>query len=154
MARMDADRVGTYRSDINRAARKHGMEPAVVAGIMSRESRGGNTLNNGWGDNGKAWGLMQVDVTPTGGNHPKVGGPTSYEHIDYATGTLAKFTKKIGEKYPHWSEEQKLKGGIAAYNMGDRSVHHDKDVDANTTGGDYANDVVARAQWYKDNQGF
>lgn len=60
MAETDAEDVDYYRSDINRAARKHGMDPAVVAGIMSRESRGGKALVNGWGDHGRAWGLMQV----------------------------------------------------------------------------------------------
>ena len=39
-------------------------------------------------------------------------------------------------------------GGIAAYNMGDGNVHSYENVDGSTTGGDYSNDVVARAQWY------
>lgn len=41
-------------------------------------------------------------------------------------------------------------GGIAAYNMGDGNVHSYENVDAKTTGGDYSNDVVARAKWYKN----
>lgn len=45
-------------------------------------------------------------------------------------------------------------GAIAAYNMGDGNVHSYESVDANTTGKDYSNDVVARAQWYKDNLRF
>jgi len=40
-------------------------------------------------------------------------------------------------------------GGLAAYNMGDGNVHSYENVDENTTGEDYSNDVVARAQWYK-----
>lgn len=60
MARTDAERVENYRSLINRAARNNGVDPAVIAAIMSRESRAGNALNNGWGDGGRAWGLMQV----------------------------------------------------------------------------------------------
>lgn len=40
-------------------------------------------------------------------------------------------------------------GGIAAYNIGDRKVHSYENVDANTMGRDYSNDVVARAKWYK-----
>lgn len=60
MAETDAGRVEQYRSHINRAAGKHGVDPAVIAGIMSRESRAGNALVNGWGDGGRAWGLMQV----------------------------------------------------------------------------------------------
>ena len=41
-------------------------------------------------------------------------------------------------------------GGIAAYNQGDGNVHSYSQVDGCTTGGDYSNDVTARAQWYKD----
>lgn len=40
-------------------------------------------------------------------------------------------------------------GGIAAYNAGDLNILPDQDVDARTTNGDYSNDVIARAQWYK-----
>lgn len=60
MAKTDAGRVEEYRSLIKTAARNHGVDAAVIAGIMSRESRAGNTLVDGWGDGGKAWGLMQV----------------------------------------------------------------------------------------------
>lgn len=45
-------------------------------------------------------------------------------------------------------------GGIAAYNMGDGNVHSYDNVDEKTTGKDYSNDVVARAQWYKRNGRF
>jgi hypothetical protein len=42
-------------------------------------------------------------------------------------------------------------GALAAYNKGDNVVHSYNNVDENTTGKDYSNDVVARAQWYWDN---
>jgi len=42
-------------------------------------------------------------------------------------------------------------GGIAAYNTGDKNVHSYENADANTTGRDFSNDVVARAQWYENN---
>lgn len=54
--------------------------------------------------------FLQVDVTPNGGNHPKIGNWDSYEHIDQATGILAYFVDRIGTKFPGWSGEQKLKG--------------------------------------------
>lgn len=38
--------------------------------------------------------------------------------------------------------------------MGDGSVHSYERVDEYTTGGDYSNDVVARAQWFKKNLDF
>lgn len=39
-------------------------------------------------------------------------------------------------------------GGIAAYNKGQDCVESYEKVDAHTTGMDYSNDVVARAQWF------
>lgn len=151
MAQADADRMKKYRSKINRVAKQHNIDPALIAAIISRESRAGNALQNGWGDHGNAWGLMQVDVNPNGGGHTARGSWDSEEHLSQATGILVYFIDRISTKFPSWSSEQKLKGGIAAYNMGDGNVHSYDSVDANTTGKDYSNDVVARAQWYKSN---
>ncbi|KAM7009710.1 SPbeta prophage-derived uncharacterized transglycosylase YomI-like [Tautogolabrus adspersus] len=154
MAETDAGRMEKFRSIINRVGAEKGIAPALIAAIISRESRAGNALENGWGDFGKAWGLMQVDVTPNGGNHKKEGAWDSEEHLSQATGILVYFLQRISTKFPHWSPEQKLKGGIAAYNMGDGNVHSYENVDAHTTGKDYSNDVVARAKWYRNNKGF
>lgn len=114
-------------------------------------------------------------MNPNGGGHTARGSWDSEEHLSQATGILVDFIDRISKKFPSWSSEQKLKGwfhwirncrdnlllcfsfvfvftgGIAAYNMGDRNVHSYDSVDANTTGKDYSNDVVARAQWYKNN---
>ncbi|KAI3353054.1 hypothetical protein L3Q82_019623, partial [Scortum barcoo] len=148
MAQTDAGRMDKYKPDINTVGRKYGIAPALIAAIISRESRAGNTLKDGWGDGHKAWGLMQVDVNPDGGNHVTKGEWDSVAHFCQATEILIEFIKKICKKFPNWSKEQQLKGGIAAYNMGDGNVHSYENVDENTTGKDYSNDVVARAQWY------
>ncbi|XP_041822342.1 lysozyme g-like isoform X2 [Chelmon rostratus] len=132
------------------------------AGRMERESRAGNALTDGWGDYSpkrgawNAWGLMQVDVNPEGGNHTPVGEWDSEDHLCQATKILVDFIKLIQSKpeFSGLSKEKQLKGGIAAYNAGDRKVHSYEGVDENTTGKDYSNDVVARAQWYKKNGGF
>uniref|UniRef100_A0A4W5P1S0 Lysozyme g n=1 Tax=Hucho hucho TaxID=62062 RepID=A0A4W5P1S0_9TELE len=112
---------------------RYGVDPAVLGGIISRESRGGTGPVNGSGDNGNSHELMQVDKCC----HSPKGTWDSQEHIDQ------------GKKYPHWTKEQKLKGALAAYNMGAGSISSYEQVDAKTTGGDYANDVAARAQYFK-----
>ncbi|XP_060947438.1 lysozyme g-like [Limanda limanda] len=150
MAQTDMGRMSQYKSKIMSVGQRNGVDPALIAAIISRESRAGNALQNGWGDFGNAWGLMQVDVNPNGGGHTAIGGWDSEEHLNQATGILVYFISRIKNKFPHWSEELQLKGGIAAYNMGDGSVHSET-VDENTTGGDYSDDVIARAQWYKNN---
>ena len=62
MAQTDAGRMEKYKSFINNVAKKHDVDPAVIAAIISRESRAGNTIahTGGWGDNHNGFGLMQV----------------------------------------------------------------------------------------------
>nr|XP_019939489.1 PREDICTED: lysozyme g [Paralichthys olivaceus] len=157
MAEIDSGRMSKYKSKINKVGQSYGIEPALIAAIISRESRAGNQLKDGWGDWNpqrqayNAWGLMQVDVNPNGGGHTAVGGWDSEDHLRQATGILVTFIERIRTKFPGWSKEKQLKGGIAAYNMGDKNVHSYEGVDENTTGRDYSNDVTARAQWYRDN---
>ncbi|XP_017283201.1 lysozyme g [Kryptolebias marmoratus] len=149
MAQTDAGRMEKYRSMIKDVGRQYQIDPALIAAIISRETRAGNVLQNGWGDHGNAWGLMQVDVNPNGGGHTKRGEWNSKEHLCQGTEILLYFIGRIQKKFPGWSKEQQLKGAIAAYNTGDGRVDSYENVDAKTTGKDYSNDVVARAQWYK-----
>lgn len=151
-AKEDRDRMARYKSTIQRVGRRYGIRPAVIAGIISRESRAGIALDNGWGDNGKAWGLMQVDVTPDGGRHTPRGHWDSEEHLCQGTEILVDFIRIIGKKFPGWSQDMRLKGGLAAYNKGDGNVH-DEHVDRHTMGGDYSKDVLARAGYYSS-QGY
>jgi len=65
MAKTDAARMEKYRGTINRVGAKYGIAPALIAAIISRESRAGNCLDGGWGDHGNAWGLMQVVIKST-----------------------------------------------------------------------------------------
>ncbi|XP_074549330.1 lysozyme g-like [Halichoeres trimaculatus] len=162
MARMDAKRMEKYRDIINEVAEETEIHPALIAGIISRESRAGNTIRKtkGWGDYSQkrkaynAFGLMQVDVDPNGGNHKPKGEWDSKEHLLQATEILVRFIKIMQKKFKGCSMEEKLKGGIAAYNIGDGKVESYDEVDDETTGGDYSNDVVARAQWYEKNCGY
>ncbi|KAJ8393669.1 hypothetical protein AAFF_G00058880 [Aldrovandia affinis] len=149
LAATDLDRMNGYKGLITRVGRAQEVDPAVIAGIVSRESRAGapGLLKDGWGDHGNAFGLMQVDKN----YHTPEGGWDSEQHLTQATGILIHFIGKIQNKFPSWTKEQQFKGGIAAYNMGDGNVHSYEEVDSHTTGRDYANDVVARAQYYKRN---
>lgn len=61
MARIDLQRMKKYTGIIKTAGENYDVDPALIAGIISRESRAGNQLVNGWGDHGKAFGLMQVE---------------------------------------------------------------------------------------------
>ncbi|XP_049425122.1 lysozyme g-like [Epinephelus fuscoguttatus] len=72
MAETDLKRMEKYRSKINRVGKDKEIEPALIATIISRESRAGDTLRDGgWGDYDhkrkayNAWGLMQVIINIT-----------------------------------------------------------------------------------------
>nr|XP_055034977.1 lysozyme g-like [Misgurnus anguillicaudatus] len=145
LAETDLTRMGKYKSKIIKVGKAKQMDPAVIAAIISRESRAGAALKNGWGDRGNGFGLMQVDKR----YHNPLGAWDSEEHIKQGTDILVNSIKDIKAKFPKWTEDQCLKGGISAYNAGVRNVRSYDRMDIGTTGNDYANDVVARAQWYK-----
>ncbi|XP_070683727.1 lysozyme g-like [Pempheris klunzingeri] len=160
MAETDLIEMNNYKSTIKNVARQKGVDPALIAAIISRSCRAGKTLTGGLGcydektQKYNTYGLMQIDVNPNGGGHTPKGSWDSEEHLRQATDILLHFMLRIKHAFPHWSKEQQLKGGIAAYNAGDGNIHSYENVDANTSCGDYSNDVVARAQWYKSNGGF
>lgn len=149
MAADDKPYMEQYKSLITSVGRELCMDPAIIAGIISRESRAGRGLDsNGKGDHGRGFGLMQIDRC-----HPvHHGGPYSKKHLKQCTNILIDiYEKEIVPKFSSWTKEQCLKGALAAYNMGaSRVISYDR-VDESTTGGDYSNDVVARAQYYKEN---
>ena len=62
MAQRDGQFIQEYKPLIISVSRELRVEPAVIAAIISRESRGGTAIRQtgGWGDNGNAFGLMQV----------------------------------------------------------------------------------------------
>ncbi|XP_030207911.1 lysozyme g-like isoform X1 [Gadus morhua] len=153
MAKEDLDSMKKYKTIIKNVAERRHVNPALIAGIISRETEAGFSIKNtkppGWGDKGNAFGLMQIDKRHY--DIPKHHGWDSETHLDYATQILVTFIGRIKRKFPSWTAEEQLKGALAAYNKGDGVVHSYKNVDENTTGKDYSNDVVARAQWYWDN---
>uniref|UniRef100_A0A8C1M4C6 Lysozyme g n=1 Tax=Cyprinus carpio TaxID=7962 RepID=A0A8C1M4C6_CYPCA len=146
LAETDLARMEKYKSMITKVGREKQMDPAVIAAIISRQSRAGAALEDGWGDHGYAFGLMQIDRR----FHTLVGAAFDCkEHIIQATEILISFIKEIKAKFPMWSQEQCLKGGISAYNAGVSTVSSYENIDARTSGKDFSNDVVARAQWFK-----
>ncbi|XP_078488704.1 lysozyme g-like [Ciona intestinalis] len=146
LALTDLCRVEKYKKIILKVAAQCKVDPAIIAGIMSRESRGGNGLDkNGFGDNGNGFGLMQVDKR----SHVPKGGPYSEAHIKQATQILVDLIKAVQKKHPTWTKEQQLQGGIAAYNFGVDDVETVANTDVGTTNNDYSNDVIARAQAFR-----
>lgn len=63
MAETDLKRVDQYKAIILKVGRAKQMDPAVIAGIISKETRGGLYLTKeGFQKVGKGFGLMQVGL--------------------------------------------------------------------------------------------
>lgn len=62
LAEHDLKRMAQYKNIIMKVGRAKQMDAAVIAAIISRESRAGAALVDGWGDHGNGFGLMQVGL--------------------------------------------------------------------------------------------
>ncbi|XP_070607085.1 lysozyme g-like protein 2 [Erythrolamprus reginae] len=147
IARRDLNNLEKYKMKIKRVSEKTNIDAPMIAGIISRESHAGTILKDGWGDHGNGFGLMQVDRR----HHEPIGTWDSEEHINQGTLILRGMIEEIKKKFPSWTKEQQLKGGISAYNAGPKNVQSYERMDIGTANNDYSNDVVARAKFYKTN---
>ena len=146
MAETDRSLVMRHKAKFEATARRVGLPPALLAAMSSRESRGGAALDaQGLGDNGHGFGLMQVDDR----NDFAVvreGGPFGQPHIDQAAGILRDKLHAAKRSFPDLSEVEQLQAAVSRYNGGKGLPPPDSD--RGTTGGDYMNDVWARARYY------
>jgi hypothetical protein len=130
-----------YIADVNAAARAHNVDPAILLGVMARETRGRNII----GDHGHGHGLMQIDdryhATWLAGHN---NGMDPATNIDYGAQQLAANIARFPNN---------LEAAIAAYNAGptavNRAIRAGHDVNSVTTGGDYATDVLNRAATFR-----
>ncbi|XP_033939209.1 lysozyme G-like isoform X1 [Pseudochaenichthys georgianus] len=65
MAEIDLEDMEKYKSIIKEVACEKKVDPALIAAIISRQSRAGKTLNKGWGCT-NTFGLMQNGPTTNG----------------------------------------------------------------------------------------
>lgn len=147
IAKVDLPRVEAIKENLYKVGVKCDVPPAIIAAIASRESHCGNILQNGWGDRGNAFGIMQVDKR----YHKIAGvneGPGSVAHLEQAVGIFKNYRQQISRNHPKWSDANLLKGAAVAYNSGVGNVRSIGGMDQGTTHDDYGSDVIARAQFY------
>lgn len=132
---------------------KYNIPPSLIIAIASRESHIGNVLGapsgskEGWGDRNHAFGIMQVDRRF---HNPKgKPDPFSLDHIDQAVGILAQYRDQVKLRKPRWNNSNVLKGACVAYNSGANNVQSITGMNKGTTGNDYGDDVIARAQFFQ-----
>lgn len=149
MARTDLHRVRAILPALTEAAQSIDVPVAILAALASRESRAGNVLDSGgWGDRGQAFGVLQVDRR----YHQVVtaGGSRGVAHCKQAAGIFKTYLEAIDRKFSDWPDWAVLQGACVAYNSGVSNVATIDRMDAGTTGNDYGNDVLARAQFYQN----
>nr|XP_013809714.1 PREDICTED: lysozyme g-like [Apteryx mantelli mantelli] len=143
-AEVDIVRLRKYEVPIKRVARNLCLDPALIAAIISQESRVGLLLNNGWDQGRRKFGLMQIDR-----QHDSLYGTwDSEEHINQCSNILVVAINEVRARHPTWTWEQQLRGGICAYRskIGNVQVY---DEDPCHRDNYYVDNVIRRAQYFK-----
>ncbi|NXQ45294.1 LYG protein, partial [Catharus fuscescens] len=136
-AEADLVRLRRYEIPIKRVARNLCLDPALIGGIMSQESRVGLLLDNGWDRGQQKYGLMQISRQQL---RPYVAWD-SEEHINQCSNILVLSINEVRARHPTWTWDRQLRDGISAYNADVNTVqtydkmtvgktHNYDDVDA------------------------
>ncbi|NXP53995.1 LYG protein, partial [Heliornis fulica] len=104
-AEADVIRLRKYEIPIKRVARNLCLDPALIAGIMSQESRVGLLLDNGWDQGRHKYGLMQLG----GQQHQPYGLWDSEEHINQCSTILVLSINEVRARHPTWTWDQQLR---------------------------------------------
>lgn len=149
LARLSPSRLAGFRA----VGLRLQVPPEVIVALASRESHLGAVLGRfgsdpGWGDHNHAWGILQVDR-----RFHRIEGlddPFSDAHVAQAIGLFASYRDQIQRLHPDWDDAFVLKGACVAYNSGVSNVQTIAGMNVGTTGNDYGDDVIARAQFLRD----
>ncbi|XP_007957660.1 lysozyme g-like protein 1 [Orycteropus afer afer] len=134
LAEIDMPQLVRYQPIMRTVGQKYCVDPAVIAAILSRQSHGGNVLVNA---GNAAHGIQD----------PGHFAPTSWiseSQVAKMTEVLTIRIKEIQRRFPTWTPDQYLRGGLCSYNGGVGYVRSSQDLSC-----DFCNDVLARAKYYK-----
>lgn len=152
------ERLAPYVEDIARACDEAGQDPFVFAGLILRESGAGwapgyepKGKPDGWGDHGYGFGLCQLDRRWHSGFVKSADAARPLAQFRYACSILLHDRRSFQHSAASFSDpDYLLRCTLAAYNAGWGRVYHcavlNNDPDSVTTGGDYARDVISRAE--------
>lgn len=164
-----------YKKFIEEAANKYAIPPSLIVAIMSRESGCGLLLKppgpTGTGDfsprqygtpcrepglppdgQGFGRGLMQIDWDAHEFARDGIW-EDPRQNILFGAAVLHQSYVLIDRIIPHAEDELKWKAAAAGYNCGPgnviKSIRAGKNVDAHTTHGNYGEDVMMRAEFFR-----
>ncbi|NXX20355.1 LYG protein, partial [Podargus strigoides] len=104
-AEVDIVRLRKYEIPIKRVARNLCLDPALIAAIISQESRVGLLLNNGWDQDQRKYGLMQLG----GQQQRRFGVWDSEEHINHGSTILVLAINEVRARHPTWTWDRQLR---------------------------------------------
>ncbi|KFO73992.1 Lysozyme g, partial [Cuculus canorus] len=105
IAEADVVRLRKYEIPIKRVARNLCLDPALIAGIISQESRVGLLLNNGWDQQQQKYGLMQIGRQR---RYPYTVWD-SEEHINQGSTMLVLAINEVRARHPTWTWDRQLR---------------------------------------------
>lgn len=154
-AEEDHQRVLRFQDAILTAAKKHGVPAEVLAGILSRETRGMQQFFIG--DHGHGHGPMQIDDRSFPGICAayRAKQKSDAEMIHFGAEVLRQKIMYL-RLVPQLANDHDMleRAGIAAYNCGEgnvkRCVKLGADLDKLTTGQNYSADVLERAAFFAE----
>ncbi|NXY46187.1 LYG protein, partial [Ceuthmochares aereus] len=104
-AEVDVVRLRKYEIPIKRVARNLCLDPALIAAIISQESRVGLLLNNGWDQEQQKYGLMQIGRQR---QYPYTVWD-SEEHINQGSTILVLAINEVRARHPTWTWDRQLR---------------------------------------------
>lgn len=140
--------IGQNKDLLIRLGDKYGWEPALLAAIVSRESRWGLLLDgNMKGDSGHGHGLAQIDDRSFGTWLATHDWKDPAVNLDMACRILQ---DKYNYLKQYVDEDWLDQYAVAAYNCGEGTMrkvwNSDEDVDSRTAGHNYSSDVFERME--------
>lgn len=141
MAGADLVGIEAAAASFKEVGKAHGIPPALLAAIASRESGAGKRLDaHDCGPDGRRSGMMGIDDR----EHPLQGSESREGNISRAAGILQELVVEVKAKFPAWTPAQQLLGAVTAY---PRPRGFVASWDGNPLeGDDYASDTWARAR--------
>ncbi|NXG92069.1 LYG protein, partial [Stercorarius parasiticus] len=104
-AEADVIRLRKYEMPIKRVARNLCLDPALIAAIISQESRVGLLLDNGWDQGRQKYGLMQIGRE----QYQPFGVWDSEDHINQCSAILVLAINEVRARHPTWTWDRQLR---------------------------------------------